>query len=113
MKALGFLLSSMFIAGALIPSVQAKTVTVSQKDKKFLIDGKPADKLKIKAGDTVVFVNDDSASHNVFSTSDGMKFNLKIQKPKQQGKHKFEAKGSKGTIRCAIHPKMKMEVQVD
>lgn len=79
---------------------------VSQKGKAFSVE-----ELTLAVGDSVTFKNDDDTSHNVFSTSDGNKFNLGIQKEGSESSQKFEKPGVID-IRCAIHPKMKLKVTV-
>jgi plastocyanin len=80
--------------------------TITQKGKLF-----SAENLSIGVGDSVVFKNDDDTSHNVFTASDVLKFNLGIQKPGTDSKQKFETPGTY-EVRCAIHPKMKLKVVV-
>jgi len=84
----------------------AKDHSVSQKGKAFSVET-----LNVGIGDTIVFKNDDDTSHNVFSTTDGHKFNLGIQKQGTENSHKFE-KAGEVEVRCAIHPKMKLKVVV-
>lgn len=96
--AIGVLMTS---SGAL-----AKDHVVSQKGKAFSVEA-----LNLKVGDSVVFKNDDDTAHNVFSTTEGQKFNLGIQKQGTDNSHKFEKPGEI-EVRCAIHPKMKLKVSV-
>ncbi|MCX6126252.1 MAG: plastocyanin/azurin family copper-binding protein [Proteobacteria bacterium] len=84
----------------------AKEHSVSQKNKAF-----SQDSLTIAAGDTVIFRNDDDTSHNVFSSTEGNKFNLGIQKQGADSKQIF-SKAGEVEVRCAIHPKMKFKVIV-
>jgi len=79
---------------------------VSQRDKNFA-----PGKLTVEAGDEVVFLNDDEISHNVFSRSADSRFNLKIQRPGEHKRYRFETPG-KSIVRCAIHPNMKLVVDV-
>lgn len=85
----------------------AEEVVVSQRDKTFM----PGE-LKVKAGDTVVFRNDDPITHNIFSRSENAQFNLKMQPPGQDLRQRFDKPGT-AVVRCAIHPKMKLVVQVE
>lgn len=87
-------------------SAAAKDHGVSQKDKAF-----STGEITIGVGDTVIFKNDDDTAHNVFSATDGGKFNLGIQKQGIESSHKFETPGTV-EVRCAIHPKMKLKVVV-
>lgn len=84
----------------------AKDHVVTQKNKLF-----STEELNVTAGDSVIFKNDDDTSHNVFSSSEGMKFNLGIQKQGAESSQKFDKPGTY-EVRCAIHPKMKLKVTV-
>src|SRR4051812_4892426 len=96
---------AMVLAAAASTAVAAEQ-KVTQKGKAFSVE-----EITLKAGDTLVFKNDDDTSHNVFSASDGAKFNLGIQKPGTEASQKFATPGVI-EIRCAIHPKMKLKVTV-
>jgi len=89
------------------PIATAEEFTVSQKDKAFSVEV-----LKIKAGDTVSFVNDDPFFHNIFSLSDTKTFDLGSS---PQGSVKKEVFDKPGTVEveCAIHPEMTMTIQVE
>lgn len=80
---------------------------VIQKGKTFSVS-----EIHIKVGDLVEFKNDDDVSHNVFSVSKIQSFNTKMQSP---GKDAMVTFSTEGTIevRCAIHPGMKLTVQVE
>ncbi len=84
----------------------AKEHVITQKGKLF----SPTD-ISLAPGDTIIFKNDDDTSHNVFASTEGMKFNLGIQKSGTETSHKFESPGD-AEVRCAIHPKMKLKVTV-
>lgn len=79
---------------------------VSQKNKAF-----SAKTLKAKVGDKVVFKNDDPFVHNIFSLSDAQSFDLGTF---GQGgtKEVVLKKDGKLEIECAIHPEMKLVVEV-
>ena len=98
------------IAGAfalsLAQSAVAAEIVVKQGNKKF-----EPNKVTLKVGDSIKFVNDDTITHNVHSRSPGHKFDLGGQKPGTSVTHKF-TKAGKVKIRCAIHPKMKLTVTV-
>jgi plastocyanin len=79
---------------------------VFQEDKKF-----STDEVTISKGDTVTFTNKDEFTHNVYSTTPGMSFELKTQKPGDTSEVKFDRAGV-AEVRCAIHPQMKMKVIV-
>jgi plastocyanin len=80
--------------------------TVSQKGKAFSLAN-----LAIKVGDKVAFRNDDTFAHNVFSLSDPMQFDLGTY-PQGQSKSVTFTKAGMYEVECAIHPEMKLVVQV-
>ena len=68
--------------------------------------------VSIKVGDTVAFHNQDDVTHNINVTSpSGSPEDQGLQKPGETISKKFDAPG-KYEIRCAIHPRMKMSVEV-
>ena len=67
--------------------------------------------LHVKVGDVVEFKNDDDVSHNVFSVSKIQPFNTKMQTPGAEAAITFTNEGTI-EVRCAIHPGMKLLVQV-
>jgi plastocyanin len=67
--------------------------------------------IKIKIGDAVNFRNDDPHFHNVFSLSDAQSFDLGSY-PQGQAKAVTFKKEGKIDVECAIHPGMKMTVDV-
>lgn len=75
--------------------------------------GKAFDKasLTVKAGDKVVFRNDDPFVHNVFSLTDAKPFDLGTYGQGQSKEVVFNKDG-KFEVECAIHPEMKMTVTV-
>jgi plastocyanin len=79
---------------------------VNQKDKEFSVT-----EITIKPGEQVLFKNDDSVTHNVFSNSKANAFTIKIQKPGETSTVEFKDEGVT-EVRCAIHPKMKLVVTV-
>ncbi len=80
---------------------------VVQKDKAF-----SQTEIKVKVGDSIKFDNQDSVVHNVFSNTPGMEFDLRTQQPGQASVVPFTKEGS-CEVRCAIHPKMKLQVTVE
>ncbi len=79
---------------------------VTQKGKAF-----SARKLSVQAGDSVKFVNDDPFAHNVFSLSDAKSFDLGSW---GHGVAKSVVMDKPGTVEveCAVHPDMKMLIEV-
>lgn len=94
------------VAVATNVALAATSTTVNQADKKFSMT-----ELTINKGDSVIFKNDDPFTHNVFSQSPGIAFELKVQKPGESSEIHFAREGS-GEVRCAIHPQMKLKLTV-
>lgn len=90
---------------------QAADHEISQKGKAFLLNKAPAQMLRVKAGDTVSFRNDDPFFHNVFSASGAKSFDLGSYPQGQARKVTFDKEGTV-EVECAIHPDMKLKVEV-
>ena len=80
--------------------------SISQKDKAF-----SDTEVSIKVGDEIVFVNDDSITHNILSNSAGNTFNLGSQAPGVTVSYAFKNAGEVD-VGCGIHPRMKLKVTV-
>ena len=80
---------------------------IEQKDKKFT-----KKELKLKVGDVIEFKNSDPFNHNVFSLSDAQTFDLGSYPQGQSKKVNFTQAG-KVEVECAIHPEMKLNVEVN
>jgi plastocyanin len=104
-KLLGIVVGAMLVA--LTPAAHATEVVVDQQNKEF-----SQKSVSIKVGDSMKFVNKDDMVHDVHSTSDGYDFDLGAQKPGSETSYTFDKPG-KVKVRCAIHPKMKLEVTVE
>jgi plastocyanin len=91
----------------LAPVAFANEVVITQEDKAFSEKA-----ISIKPGDSVKFVNKDDIVHDVHSTTDGYDFDLGSQQPGSETSYTFAQPG-KVKVRCAIHPKMKLEVTVE
>lgn len=89
------------------PSFSQDNVKITQKGKQF-----SEKQLSLKAGQSVLFVNDDNVAHNVYTIIKGKKQDLGLQKPNEENSIAFEQSGTY-RVRCAIHPKMKMVVKVE
>ena len=83
----------------------AATVTVKQIDKAF-----DKTSISIKVGDTVDFTNADTVAHNIMSRS-ADPFNLGIMKVGETKSRKFDHAGTFEVV-CALHPRMKLSVDV-
>jgi plastocyanin len=99
--ALAFTLLALLIAQA-----HAGEQVVTQKGKAF-----STKKLTVQQGDSVRFVNDDPFAHNIFSLSDTKSFDLGSY---GQGQSKAVVMDKPGIVdvECAVHPEMKMTVEV-
>ncbi|MCG2592679.1 plastocyanin/azurin family copper-binding protein [Ramlibacter sp. XY19] len=89
-----------------IGQAQAGEHVVTQKGKAF-----STKKITVQQGDSVRFVNDDPFAHNIFSLSDVKSFDLGSY---GQGQSKAVVMDKAGTVdvECAVHPDMKMTVEV-
>ena len=92
---------------SLTPAARAAEVVVDQQNKEF-----SEKSITIKVGDSVKFVNKDDIVHDVHSATDGYDFDLGAQKPGSETSYTFDKPG-KVKVRCAIHPKMKLDVTVE
>ena len=101
----------LFVLPCVASAARATDYTVEQKDKSFMYNGAKAEILKIKIGDVVQFKNMDPYFHNVFSLSDAKLFDLGSY-PQGQSKSVTFDKAGKVEVECAIHPQMKMIVEV-
>lgn len=104
MKSFSLVIALAFAGGCAVALAAEKSV--SQKGKVF-----SEREVAIRAGETIVFVNDDTVAHSVLSTSAGNEFNLGSQLPGQATPVTFHAAGDVNVI-CAIHPRMRLTVKV-
>ena len=105
MKVFPCIVALAFVSGAAVAAFAAEQ-TVTQKGKVF---SKP--EVTLKKGDTIVFVNDDTVAHNIYSATAGNDFNLGSQPPGKSVSVTFDKPGDIDVM-CAIHPLMKMKVKV-
>ena len=89
-----------------IAPLGAAEVVINQKDRAF-----SKSELTLHSGDTIVFKNFDEVTHNVFSVTEGMEFDLRRQAPGGSSSVPFTKVGV-AEVRCSIHPKMKLIVTV-
>lgn len=92
-------------------SLYADRYVVSQKNKTFLVEGEPVDRLRVTLGDSVDFRNDDPFFHNVFSLSGPARFDLGIF-PKGESRTVTFDKVGEVEIECSIHPYMHLKIEV-
>jgi plastocyanin len=100
-----FLLVSLLLIGAASAGFGADH-PIEQKNREFSIT-----EVTIKAGDTLTFKNGDDVTHNVFSMTSGMEFDIRRQAPGASSTVPFPNAGV-AEVRCSIHPKMKLIVTV-
>lgn len=98
--------ASMLLLALLTLQVTASDHVISQKGKSFF-----PRKMTVKAGESVTFMNDDPFAHNVFSLSDTKSFDLGSY-GQGQGKSVVMDKPGVVEVECAVHPDMKMQIEV-
>ena len=104
MRKLAFL--TLVVLAGLSAGALAANLTITQKGRMF-----SSENATIKKGETLVFVNDDTVPHNIFSTSTGNEFNLGSQSPGASTNVTFNEVGE-ALVMCAIHPRMKLTLNV-
>jgi plastocyanin len=104
MKSIVLTLAIAFAGGSVVAFAADRSIM--QKGKVFSESA-----ITVKKGDVVVFVNDDSVTHNVMSTDSGNEFNIGSQSPGVSTPVTID-KAGEFTILCAIHPRMKLIVKV-
>jgi len=81
--------------------------SIAQKDKAFSVEN-----VAINAGEKLRFVNDDNVTHNILvRTPGGEKRPGILEKPGDEMELAFDEVGTH-QVRCLIHPKMKLSVDV-
>jgi plastocyanin len=94
------------LAGLAYATDQIRKHVVDQKDRAF-----STKEISVKVGEAIVFQNSDEVTHNVFSNSKANAFVIKTQKPGESSAVEFKEPGTT-EVRCAIHPGMKLVVNV-
>ena len=84
----------------------AADFTVVQRNQAFSIPD-----LEVRVGDRVTFVNGDTVTHNVYSETKGLEFEIELQPPGRSDTVTFAHPGTV-EVRCAIHSAMKLRVDV-
>ena len=94
-------------ASAVAASLQPVVREIAQRAIRF---SQPS--MIVKVGDVVKYKNEDDVTHNLMVIgSDDMPLDQGLQPPGAIVTHKFTQAGT-FEVRCAIHPKMKMNVTV-
>ncbi|HTN27477.1 MAG TPA: plastocyanin/azurin family copper-binding protein [Burkholderiales bacterium] len=84
----------------------AAEFTVVQRNQEFSLRD-----LQVRVGDRVTFINGDTVTHNLYSESEGMEFEIELQPPGRSDTITFARPGT-AEVRCAIHSAMKLRVDV-
>jgi plastocyanin len=92
---------------AILENANAAQQHVTAMDKHF-----STPEVRVAFMDMVIFVNHDEVVHQVFSTSEGLRFDLKRMPPGAASGVKFAKRGV-AEVRCAIHRDMQMKVVVE
>jgi plastocyanin len=96
-----------FPVGVLAQSASDDIITISQKRRKYA----PA-AVTIKAGDSLRFVNDDIFLHHAFVDDEKLQFDSGSMEEGEVIDVKFSDAGTY-QLKCAIHPRMKLDVTVE
>ena len=88
-----------------LPSSGARTI--SQRDRMFT----PA-AVKVRRGDRITILNDDTRAHNVRIAGPSLDFNSGLQEPGESVILQFDNAGS-FEAHCGIHPTMRLIVDVE
>ncbi len=100
------ILFSMVFLGGFGLATLAMDHEIDQMDKAF-----SKAEITIKLGDRIIFKNDDEVTHNVYSVTPGMAFDLHRQAPGASATITFDKEGT-AVVQCSIHPRMKLIVHV-
>ena len=92
---------------AMLENANAAQQHVTTTGKRF-----STSEVRIASEDMVIFVNQDKVVHQVFSTTAGLRFNLKRLPPGAASGVRFAKRGV-AEVRCAIHRDMRMKVVVE
>ena len=87
-------------------AVAAAIHTISQRNRDFSLA-----QISIARGDTLRFTNDDEFLHQIYLDSKDLKFDSDEQRPGQTIEVNFPHPGTYA-VRCHIHPKMLLTVEV-
>ena len=84
----------------------AAEFTVVQRNQDFSVR-----ELQVRVGDRVTFVNGDNVTHNLYSETKGLEFEIELQPPGRSDVVTFARPGTV-EVKCAIHSAMKLRVDV-
>ncbi|WP_428489642.1 hypothetical protein [Rhodopila sp.] len=94
------------MAALSVTTLAAGMVTVSQQNRAFTVD-----RLQLARGDTIRFSNDDKFRHQIYVESPSFTFESDEQAPGTAVDITFPQAGL-FQVRCHIHPKMLLQVEV-
>ena len=99
---------ALFLAAlaALAGLALAEEFRVVQRNQEFSVRD-----LQVRVGDRVTFTNGDNVTHNLYSETKGMEFEIELQPPGRSDTITFARPGTV-EVRCAIHSAMKLRVDV-
>jgi plastocyanin len=97
-----------FLAATLLvtATLASDPVTVGQQGLRF-----STSELTVAKDQVVIFMNNDSTTHNIMVVGEGLTLNGGLQVPGAEFRVPFLKAGTY-TVSCGIHPKMKMTVTV-
>jgi plastocyanin len=98
-------LTAIVICALSWPAFAAEHV-VDQKNLSF-----SQSEMTIAAGDKIKFTNSDRTAHHIWTKDNGVNFSSQTLKPGASYEIKFDKAGTY-TLKCHIHPKMKLTVIV-
>jgi plastocyanin len=87
-------------------SLAGDPVTVGQQGLRF-----SSAELTVTKGQVVIFVNNDTTSHNIMVVGEGLSINGGLQRPGAEFRVPFSKAGTYA-VSCGIHPKMKLAITV-
>ena len=94
------------VALMLLTAAASAPIVVSQRGRAF-----SPDTLTVQAGQVVQFTNEDAYPHQIYVASDTTKFESGLQLPGSTVNVTFAHDGT-FEVRCAIHPRMVLHVDV-
>jgi plastocyanin len=100
------LLSCLAATLLLSSSLAADSVWVGQQGLRF-----SSAELTVTKGQVVIFMNNDTTSHNIMVVGEGLSINGGLQSPGAEFRVPFVKSGTYA-VSCGIHPKMKLTVTV-
>jgi plastocyanin len=95
------------LVGGGVTATYAKELVVGHKGKLF-----SPGTLTVKLGDALLFQNDDSVTHHIYSRTKGQEFTLEPLHSRKSAKQAFSSKG-RVDVRCAMHRAMRLVVTVE